>query len=552
MEKILAFCLLVVFLGGCKGTDSEVTVSYEGQGRILGEGIDCGSECETTLNNSWLNSQKNKSYKSQLSAEPEPGFEFFAWYGNSGNHFNTPCGTDTQCNITIRSMCNELLDLRPILFSCSDLEGNSIRQHGIFVAEGSVLTSAAYRDRNRCLITVDGQLKCWGAGIDGANTPVIDSPYAVKVSSSSACAAGSNGLHCWGSEPVANNIPMITDLVDFDVSNDTGCAIDGDQVLCWGDTGFLQPMPTFTNPSAIWLDQPMACVQDQSELKCWGPLASGQSKPPSLAAPSAIAVIDDITGPDISCALDGNELKCWGAEQSYTAKVSGLANPSELTFNNQFLCYSDDSFGVRCVANAIDSEPFLMPYRLQDNTNLQLGQGGYLCSTDVQGLECWNARLPGSAPTRPLTMGQPVDFDIDGDGGCAIKGDQLQCWDITVADDIPAQIALSEPEAVATNGMVACVGGLGGVECFTSVQTPSQIVEYQPTDLANVTDLAMSSFYACAIHDGQVSCWGNDNMGVLEVPPLSNPTQLALGRYHGCALDDTGVVCWGEKVAVGR
>lgn len=552
MNRVFICGLLCLFLGACKGTESSVTVSYEGQGRITGEGIDCGSQCETRLYNSWLNSQKDITYKSVLNAEPEPGFEFFAWFGDSGDHFNTPCGTASQCEITVRSECNDLLDFRPLLNGCSELEGNRINQHGIFVAEGSVLTSDSYADSTRCLVTVSGQLQCWGISGGATNTPDVNDASGVKVSEGSACATTDGGLICWGSESIQSNQPSISNLVDFDVSDDTACAIDGGQVKCWGETEFLEPIPDFTDATAIWLDRPMACVQDQEQLKCWGPLAAGQSNPPSLSDVKAIAAIDDISDPGFSCALDGNQLRCWGEQQFYTTRLNGLVNPAEFTLNELFLCCRDEALGVRCLDNSADGEAFLMPYELQDNTQLQLGVNGNLCSTDSTGIECWNMLLPETSPTRPISMIQPDDFDTARDGGCAIKGNQLQCWGIHIVDDVPSRVSINQPTSVATNGSSVCVGGLDGVECFSSPKTPYKVVEYVPDDLTEVTELAMSWFYGCAIHGGQVTCWGDDVMGVLEVPTLKNPTQLALGRYHACALDDTGVVCWGEKVAAGR
>ncbi len=47
------------------------------------------------------------------------------------------------------------------------------------------------------------------------------------------------------------------------------------------------------------------------------------------------------------------------------------------------------------------------------------------------------------------------------------------------------------------------------------------------------------SFYACAIDEGQVKCWGNqtDKNGytIPSPPKLKNPRQVALGVRHICA-----------------
>jgi hypothetical protein len=59
--------------------------------------------------------------------------------------------------------------------------------------------------------------------------------------------------------------------------------------------------------------------------------------------------------------------------------------------------------------------------------------------------------------------------------------------------------------------------------------------------------VSAGEFYACAIDDSGVQCWGHVEDGRGKVPALQNPRQLSAGDVHACALDDNGVQCWGDE-----
>jgi len=58
-------------------------------------------------------------------------------------------------------------------------------------------------------------------------------------------------------------------------------------------------------------------------------------------------------------------------------------------------------------------------------------------------------------------------------------------------------------------------------------------------------DISVGYEHTCALDDSGVHCWGSNDQGQLEVPPLDQPVQVSVGGHHSCAEDTTGLVCWG-------
>jgi hypothetical protein len=77
---------------------------------------------------------------------------------------------------------------------------------------------------------------------------------------------------------------------------------------------------------------------------------------------------------------------------------------------------------------------------------------------------------------------------------------------------------------------------LGAVICFRSARA-LPLEKWQ---------VSAGEFFACALDDSGVQCWGNVEDGQGKVPALQNPRQLSAGDVHACALDDNGVQCWGD------
>jgi alpha-tubulin suppressor-like RCC1 family protein len=65
-----------------------------------------------------------------------------------------------------------------------------------------------------------------------------------------------------------------------------------------------------------------------------------------------------------------------------------------------------------------------------------------------------------------------------------------------------------------------------------------------------ISQLVKGVAHACALHEGRVLCWGSNDYGQTNVPPLKNPVQILSGASFSCAMDDSGIQCWGSDQQV--
>ena len=57
--------------------------------------------------------------------------------------------------------------------------------------------------------------------------------------------------------------------------------------------------------------------------------------------------------------------------------------------------------------------------------------------------------------------------------------------------------------------------------------------------------IAVGEIHYCFSDDTGITCFGSNEHGALDVPPLNEPTSVGVGDYHSCALDLEGLKCWG-------
>ncbi len=60
--------------------------------------------------------------------------------------------------------------------------------------------------------------------------------------------------------------------------------------------------------------------------------------------------------------------------------------------------------------------------------------------------------------------------------------------------------------------------------------------------------VAESGLTVCGAQGESLSCWGEDDQGILSEAPGIVPDHLALGTWHGCALVGETVNCWGSDL----
>lgn len=550
---LLAFTL---FLSGCKNPEVEVTVAKEGQGTVAGSKINCGETCEATHYSPWLQVQKKRFTTTTLNAQAEPGYSFYGWSGSVQSE-NTPtskgCGTNEQCTLYLETECVGI-DFRPST-ACFEFLPGSIDLHAIFMPEGSVLSSDWDQDNSTCLISTTNELKCWGYYIGGDKAPSsLNNPTEVKVSRDSACVKDDNGLQCWGSDSVAA-VPALTNLQAFDVSVGVACAISGSEILCWGSPTRLthyQPIPTIENPVDIRLGVNGACVEDNTgNDTCWGSEIRGQINTPALSGVTDLALFrpSGIRGLGENCVIEDNGVACWGAEPTSISAINGLSNPTELAGITQRACLVDNA-ELRCwkLEDGVYTEETDIPNEFKNVTGIAMSKGSpsftQVCGFVDGAAKCWHG---GSEFVEPTKISNVIDFASDGPVDCFLGTDKYECATTT---DTPTtrSFDIQNPTSIARYNDITCVGGSSGLQCWPGFWTALYESAQAPTNLTNVTDIAITRKNGCAVANNQVTCWGSNNLGVLDVPELSNPSKVIVGDSHACAIDDSGVVCWGERV----
>jgi alpha-tubulin suppressor-like RCC1 family protein len=238
--------------------------------------------------------------------------------------------------------------------------------------------------------------------------------------------------------------------------------------------------------------------------------------------------------------------------------------------------------------------------------------GDHACATGADGAGfCWGYNTWGQLgdASAPLQASQPIHVQgvLDGTSGTTIvqfsladfsscvrlSDDSVKCWGKDALAEfgdgvldvypVPIPVAVSSLAQVAqlahSESEVSFAGNLvehgcarrrdGSVACWGSnmfgelgLGQTSTVVLPTPTDvpgLANVVDLAVSSYHSCAVlADGTVECWGLNDEGALgdgttmhrssptPVVGLADVRAVALGFEHSCALTGDGSVwCWG-------
>ncbi|MDX9719879.1 MAG: hypothetical protein RBU37_03965 [Myxococcota bacterium] len=280
------------------------------------------------------------------------------------------------------------------------------------------------------------------------------------------------------------------------------------------------------------------CVlREGGAVLCWGANAKGQignDATGSQPLPLLIDIDDGATILDVaagklhSCAVtDENEVFCWGdnserqlgcssstgffkvpcavqntgsggTDNAITKVTAGLHHSCGITTDQAVYCWGDNQYG-------------------------QLGNG---TSTD------------SSLPVR-VTFGSGIKLVAISAGDwhtCAIDEDQqVWCWG---RNDL---------------------GQIGSNESFTTILSPSQVVNSADEPLSGVSYVSAGRTHACAVVTGHIYCWGNNLDGQLGLGSSGGSVSYAqavdhtmvyqfvgTGDDHSCGISSTGAAfCWG-------
>lgn len=451
-----------------------------------------------------------------LIATPDEGHEFLGYLGDcSGTscgtifgYYQQSCGFDVLINAEPNSVSSADSVSPSSLSICLPFPtAVSKSVDAIFVEQGSVLEQSSYAGVNLCIINTDQNVDCWGRV--RILTPNLTGATHISTEAYIACALHQGGGRCWGANPegsvtifdkLLENIPL-SNPSSLWTTYDHACASDDDGDWCWGDEYQLQNrVPASIGiPTIINAGQYNTCVIEDGEAKCWGARYSlNQNYPSSLNNVSAIDF-----GRDTGCAIyAGNRVDCWGAYFGDIRKPSfpTLTDPTHIAMVSDGACVID--------AGELVCSPDDVGFpRALSNPQKLASSGTYVCAMDDLGVVC-----SGGVPV-PENITQPTDLAM----------------------------SLGHRE-------ICAIDQVAGLICWENTNSSSYqpLIGPPPEGIDNPIDVDIAMNHACVINSDEVICWGNNDDGQLNVPPLSNPAAIAVGDNHSCAIDDTGVVCWGS------
>ncbi|MCC7107591.1 MAG: chromosome condensation regulator RCC1 [Chloroflexi bacterium] len=287
-----------------------------------------------------------------------------------------------------------------------------------------------------------------------------------------------------------------------------------------------QPAPDLT-PGLVAAGNLHTCALSQGgEVKCWGGNLFGQLGTGSTAdslTPVTVNGLDGgvkavAAGGYHTCALtSAGGVKCWGL--------------------NQFGQLGDGSHKQRTTpVDVVGLEPDIIAVQAGEKHTCALSQAGRI--------QCWGDN----------------DYGQLGDGTTTGRNRPV---DILTPASSALGVGIYHTCAVAEGGGLKCWGnndwgGQLGTGDFTSRSSPVDVVGFNGGAVA----VAAGYYHTCAIADDMgAQCWGrNDDLQLgdkgsdsvqLKPVPVADldkgVAMLAAGANHTCAISNGGVKCWGDN-----
>ena len=458
---------------------------------------------------------------------------------------------------------------------------------------GKEAVSVAVGWRHGCVLLSDQNMSCWGNNVFGqlgtnsttnTTTPVLvqplqgtAKPVALTLMNAHTCALLDDGNSaCWGygylgalgtDEPISSS-PVSVDVVSSPVLgiNSGGwhtCAVlDNGSVACWGSNFYQQVGSTHpvgeetatliqgydaNRPASVVRTGPThSCAVDTSGyIGCWGNGENGQlgnggttdsSVPLNVSLPTGAKAMDVALGSYYTCALLTNgSVMCWG-EGTYGELGAGWSITSSTTPIYTSTLGSSARSGVAISSGSV-------------HTCVLLDDGSVVC----WGYNGWGTLGTGSytnmfVPTyvNSLSSGSSTTAtSIDGGYGhtCAITNNGPLCWgkaDSGQLGDGQTQYNQATPQTVGSfgtgvsavnitagwqhtcaslsNGNISCWGGqefgVLGPTTSSSISAPGP--QFNLSTNATVSELSSLNAHTCALTSNNESwCWGLNNVGQL-------------------------------------
>ncbi len=482
--------------------------------------------------------------------------------------------------------------------------------------------SVAAGGAHTCALLGDGSVRCWGsngAGQLGDNTssnrlvPVVVSglsgAVAITAGNQHTCALLATGAaRCWGfnatgqlgdGTTVPRRTPVLVADLDRAIAITAGgghtCALRADGTgRCWGsnlsgqlgDGSTSQRVVPVTvagllNAIAITAGLQHTCALTvDGRGHCWGNNGSGQMGNGTTGGERHTQVV-------VSSSLSNGVAISAGSQHTCGLQADGSAK-----------CWGSDSFGQLgdgvFVIDGVGETPTPVLAGAGTFTARDVAAGrNHTCAVRANGtVACWGANDSGQigdgtiggarlVPVNVPNLGNVVAIAAGEAHTCALLASgTARCWGLNASGQLGSNTASSispTPTAVTGLGRVVAIaaGGTlgsshtcalqadGNVFCWGSnnvgqlgvgfISTPSSAPVLVP-GLSDVVAIAVGEQHSCALAAiGAVFCWGSDGVTSHLLPTLvslDNAVAIAGGNRHSCALRADGSArCWGQNLA---
>lgn len=410
------------------------------------------------------------------------------------------------------------------------------------------------------LCALDGdEVVCQGSEELRFTPPTKKFPGAkgLGVSWDSICVLYSEGLACYKG--------LKENLVEFNIGEgwknaktlfptgyDSICAVDDKQTpMCVNLGEKSTDVTTVTPPELTKPDVKVVKFMTSGQRKC--ALVEKGSEPRSLVCgnsdlepiPNTASLVDFQMTEYVTCGVDKKgTISCFYntvhmdsplPEDGSKATTLGLCRWNSSRFHCSSLSHDTEFSDVRKVitATAIAETP-QFPCIVYEN------------ASGTRGLRCFGGsnELRDEAP--PLTA-EDTKLAAGNSTGCFYGGETTRCWGSLIGNvETPN---LSFAKKISFGNEFGCATDQFGFVCWGSKMDERELlVPPNMGDLDFVVDFSLGDHHVCAItREARLVCWGRNDSGQLNVPPVTNPVSIASSGDTNCVSSDEGVTCWGAR-----
>ena len=472
--------------------------------------------------------------------------------------------------------------------------GYSIESGGIVRTPSKVMlgntqvSDVTAGDRHTCIVTSNGEAKCWGHN-GGINNMSLGNSSFTGTNTSTPQTVDLAGA---GSQWTSSSNPVFSSVVAGNGAT-CGTLAQNSSLICWGNGVATQSghsagtsilgsgsgpsiHSTFVNitgqhNTSVAVGDLHACAVTGSSLSCWGKETSGalgdgspnttnSSTPVTVTSPTGWIPVDVSVNHDATCAIyrnstDAKDIYCWGNRW-----IAGNGN-----FFGEIPDEPDDPVQVNATSfpilelSSTSSELTVAPHDVEEIT---MGQY-FTCARSYEGMvKCWGYNGYGEL----------------GIGNSQTVGDHLhEMGEYQAFTDLGSNLSAVDIDAgrhhacaAMASGEVRCWGlgndwRLGTPITNNLGDNPNEMGDNMytltPPGSEKFVEVSTSEDASCARTDaGNVHCWGDGSYNLAHptsnydqyysasrtIPLSDKATKISLGTEFACALlQSHEVQCWG-------